>query len=63
MTDDYELGEQLGYGYSAVVRKAVSKSNSKVYAIKIVDKAKVRISICHTFLHLSVHFFGSDAST
>lgn len=51
VSEDYEFGRLLGEGAYAVVRLAVKKSTSQVFAAKIYDKSKLvddhrRQSVC-----------------
>lgn len=50
--DSYELQDELGFGYSAVVRRAVHRETGAVRAIKIIDKSKVssRMVLCEADL-------------
>jgi serine/threonine protein kinase len=38
---EYTIGEVLGTGSFAVVRKAVSKADGSVWAVKVIEKAKL----------------------
>ena len=39
--DKYEIGEKIGEGHFAVVKKCLNKSNMKEYAVKIINKQQL----------------------
>ena len=39
--DNYEIGEEIGQGHFAVVKKCLNKKNMKEYAVKIINKQKL----------------------
>ena len=39
--DKYEIGDEIGEGHFAVVKKCVNKENNKEYAVKIINKQKL----------------------
>ena len=40
--DTYEIGEEIGEGHFAVVKKCLNKKNNKEYAVKIINKQKLQ---------------------
>ena len=40
--DKYEIGEEIGEGHFAVVKKCLNKKNKKEYAVKIINKQKLQ---------------------
>jgi tRNA A-37 threonylcarbamoyl transferase component Bud32 len=39
--DKYDIGDEIGEGHFAVVKKCIDKNNKKEYAVKIIDKQKL----------------------
>ena len=39
--DKYEIGDIIGEGHFAVVKKCINKQNRKEYAVKVIDKQKL----------------------
>ena len=39
--ENYEIGEEIGQGHFAVVKKCLNKKNMKEYAVKIINKQKL----------------------
>ena len=40
-SQDYKMGDFLGYGSDAIVKKCTHKSTGQVYAVKIFDKSRL----------------------
>jgi hypothetical protein len=52
-TDDYDIQEEvLGAGTFSECRKALQKQTGKVFAVKIIDKSKRRVTHHNTFRHI-----------
>ncbi len=59
MTDKYELGKKMGDGNFAVVHRSKLRGTEREYAIKIIDKSKMKVSKTKT---TSKIFFSNHKS-
>jgi len=44
VTDKYELGKKMGDGNFAIVHRSKLRGTEREYAIKIIDKSKMKVN-------------------
>ncbi len=57
MTDKYELGKKMGDGNFAIVHRSKLRGTEREYAIKIIDKSKMKVKITFFFSKNKFNFF------
>jgi serine/threonine protein kinase len=57
VTDKYELGKKMGDGNFAIVHRSKLRGTEREYAIKIIDKSKMKVKITFFFSKNKFNFF------
>ena len=56
--DHFTLGKLLGKGYNSKVHKCVNKDSRNEYAVKSIEKFKLKDNERSLVIHLNIHLFN-----